>query len=315
MGGSARGRDLRGTFDSRTLLPTRQIPDRYREFLFKARACGLAEVEQLTQRVEIAPARTLADRVSEERDDAAGARALLQSVPPAQWGYWLRLSRELGTLGAIDALRPHQALSRLRSDYRVNMIWSGLETVLGGSIRGLSVTDIACNWAGFAIEAGLRGASHVAAFDIREANVAKARRAVAHFGLDNITCQQADLFDWSGEATDIVLNLGLMYHVSRPFEMMQKTFEMTRQVAVIDTVVHREAFSGFILGTGAAAPDHAATAIGVELHPTYRAVIDLAHIVGFRHVVELRGLPPAGWKDFAADPYGNGTRRCFVCFK
>ena len=117
------------------------------------------------------------------------------------------------------------------------------------------------------------------------------------------------------EQFDIVLNLGLMYHISMPFEMMKKTYDMTREVAIIDTVVHREAFSGFILGTGEAAVDHAATAIGVELHPTYRGLIDLAYLVGFKDVVELHGVPDPSWPNFDKDPYGNKTRRCILAFK
>ena len=108
-----------------------------------------------------------------------------------------------------------------------------------------------------------------------------------------------------------------MYHISMPFEMMKKTYEMTKPggMAVIDTVVHRESFSGFVLGTGEAAVGHAATAIGVELHPTYRALIDTARLVGFKDVVELHGTPESGWADFDKEPYGNKTRRCIVGFK
>ena len=219
-------------------------------------------------------------------------------------------------MGDKATLGPGQILSRRRSDYRLNFIWKGIEAVLGGSVRDKSVVDIACNWGGFSVEAYLRGASRVLGFDIRKENIAKARRVAKHFNAEKIEFQVQDLFDYEvGETFDIVLNLGLMYHISQPFEMMKKTYQMTRELAVIDTIVHREAFSGFILGTGEAAVDHAATAIGVELHPTYRALIDLAYMVGFRIVIELHGLPDPEWKDFEKDPYANRTRRCIVAVK
>lgn len=297
-----------------------KISERYSEFFFKAKSHGLAEIEQLVPYVDVPMAPTRAEAWCAQTDDAEGAQALLQAFPPRTWGYYLPLSRDWSTLGAKAGLKGPFAQSRRRSEYRLNFIYRGLEAVLGqapgAGLGGRSLVDIACNWGGFSIEAHLRGAGEVMGFDIRPENVAKARRVAAHFGAEAIAFREQDLFTYEVEKTyDIVLNLGLMYHVSMPFEMMQKTYAMTGEVAVIDTVAHREAFSGFVLGTGEAAVDHAATAIGVELHPTYRALIDLAYMVGFKEVIELRGLPGPDWDGFDSDPYGNGTRRCIVAIK
>jgi hypothetical protein len=131
-----------------------------------------------------------------------------------------------------------------------------------------------------------------------------------------VTWQASDLFAFpTAPQYDVVLNLGLMYHLSQPWEMMQRTHALTRHVAVIDTIVHREPFSGFILGDGRGAVGHAATAVGMELHPTWRALIDLARLAGFREVVEIKGIPAPDWTGFAQDPYGNGTRRCILALK
>jgi hypothetical protein len=293
-----------------------RLSDRYREYFFAAKKHGLAEVEQLVPFVNVPPAPTEAERFTLAQDDEAGAKALLAEFPPATWGYYLPLSKDYGTLGRKAGMGPGYDLSRRRSDYRLNFIWQGVEALLGGSIKGRSVVDIACNWGGFSIEARLRGASKVMGFDIRPENIAKAGRVAAHFGAQDIEFRVQDLFTHEvTEQHDIVLNLGLMYHISMPWEMMKKTYEMTRDVAVIDTVVHREAFSGFVLGTGEAAVGHAATAIGVELHPTYRGLIDTAYMVGFRQVIELHGLPDPGWTDFDKDIYGTKNRRCIVAFK
>lgn len=297
-----------------------RIVDRYREYLFKARSHGMAEVEQLVPYIEVPMGPSRAEAQSQTRDDAA-AQALLAEFPPPSWGYYLPLSQNYATLGEKDALPEHFKLSRRRSEYRLNFIYRGLEAVLGqapgAGLGGRSMLDIACNWGGFSVEAALRGAGDITGFDIRDQNIDKARRVAAHFGVaDQINFATQDLFTYEAPAPyDIVLNLGLMYHISQPFEMMQKTYEMTGEIAVIDTIVHREAFSGFILQTGGAAVDHAATAIGVELHPTYRALIDLAYMVGFREVIELRGIPDPAWTGFAEDHYGNGSRRCIIGIK
>ena len=301
-------------------MRTSRISERYSEFFFKARSHGLADIEQLVPFIEVPMAPTLAEAHCTATDDAAGAQDLLKAFPPRTWGYYLPLSKDYSTLGPKADLSAPFALSRRRSEYRLNFIYRGLEAVLGqapgSGLGGRSLVDIACNWGGFSIEARLRGADEVMGFDIRPENVAKARRVATHFGADDITFREQDLFTWEVDRTyDIVLNLGLMYHISMPFEMMQKTYAMTGEIAVIDTIVHRESFSGFVLGTGEMAVGHAATAIGVELHPTYRGLIDLAYMVGFRHVIELRGLPDPAWPDFDKEPYGNGTRRCIVCLK
>ncbi|NUB46497.1 methyltransferase domain-containing protein [Fertoebacter nigrum] len=303
-------------FKSYPALRGTKLSDRYREYFFAAKKHGLAEVEQLVPFVNVPPAATRAETFTAQADDAAGAQALLAAFPPATWGYYLPLSKDFGTLGRKDAMPPGFRLSQRRSDYRLNFIWQGIEAMLGGSIAGSSVADIACNWGGFSIEAHLRGASSVLGFDIRPENIAKAGRVARHFGAGSIDFRVQDLFTHEVREThDIVLNLGLMYHISMPWEMMKKTYDMTHGIAVFDTVVHRESFSGFILGTGEAAVGHAATAIGVELHPTYRGLIDMAYMVGFKDVVELHGIPDPAWPDFDKEPYGNKTRRCIVAFK
>ena len=293
-----------------------KVSERYRDFFWQARKQKLAEIEQIVPYYEMPLGMPVATRAALERDDAASAGALLKDFPPKVWGYYQQLSKDWGTLGRTDKLGPPMQLSRQRSEYRLNFIMNGLELAMGAGLDGLSVVDIACNWGGFAVEARLRGASEVVGFDIREENTAKAARLAQHFGLDDIGFHTADLFAYDpGRTFDVVLNLGLMYHISQPFEMMKKTFELSNRAAVIDTVVHREAVSGFILGTGEMATDHAATAIGVELHPTYRALIDLAYMVGFRQVIEIHGLPDPSWEKFANEPYGNKTRRCIVALK
>lgn len=95
--------------------------------------------------------------------------------------------------GASVARPLAQKQSRRRSDHRLNMIRSGIETSFGGSVTDMSVADIACNRSGFSIEGSLRAASKPEAFDIRPETIAKAERLVRHFGLANATTNRADV--------------------------------------------------------------------------------------------------------------------------
>lgn len=297
-------------------LQKTKLSQRYGEFLQRGKALGMHEIEQLVPLLTVPAEPTAAEQWTLSHNDAAGALALLKDVPPAEWGYFMPLAPGLGTLGRVEHLTPPQQTSRWRSLYRLNFIMGGLSHLFGGSLAGLSVLDIACNWGAFSIEAMLRGAASVDGFDIREQNVQRARRLSTFFGITGAHFSTGDVYDFQPDRRyDVVLNLGLMYHITRPFELVKQSYDMCDRVAVFDTVVHREPFSGFILGTGEHAPEHAATAIGCELHPTYRALIDLAYLVGFREVIELRGEPHPEWAGFASDPYGVGQRRCIIAFK
>lgn len=292
------------------------ISRRYADFANKARAAGFLAKESLLETIDLPMRSIYSHEYAYAKGDIASASNLLDNFPPKEWGYFLPLTRSLSTLGVVSELNASQDLSRKRSNYRLNLIFEGLEAA-GINIRDKRVLDIACNWGGFSIEAALRGAASVDAFDIRASNVAKASALRDHFSLKNISFSESDLMKYASPDApyDIVLNLGLMYHLGDPVGMMKQTYQLTGHVAVLDSLVHREPFSGFILGTGHLATEHASNLDGVELHPTYRGLIDLAYLVGFRRVVELRCEPGPAWENFSNDPYGNGSRRCVIAIK
>lgn len=291
------------------------IVERYGEFAAKTRKYDFHFIEQLTPYIDVPFKVPESTNYALNKGVDSRASELLKLVPPIKWGYYMPLSPNHSTLGGREVTQEIYRISRYRSEYRLNFIWSGLEMILNTSLRDMSVLDMACNWGGFAVEAKLRGVQDVSAFDIREDNIYKAKLLANHFDISNINFETKDLFQYEpNKKFDIVLNLGLMYHLSQPFEMMKKTYELTQHVAVIDTIVHREPVSGFILGPGSSIT-HATTAVGVELHPTYRALLDLTRLVGFRYIVELKGLPQTTWTDFSKDIYSTGVRRCIVAFK
>ncbi|MBQ0959071.1 methyltransferase domain-containing protein [Ideonella sp. 4Y11] len=294
-----------------------KLSARYGEFLQNSKPAQMQVVEQLVPLLTVPRRPSAAERWADEHGHAETARALLKEVPPNEWGYFMPLAPGLGTLGALGSLSVPQATSRWRSLYRLNFIMDGVSQLVGGRLDGLSLLDIACNWGAFAIEAALRGAQEVDGFDIRTQNIERARRLSGYFGTEARTrFSVADVYAFQPQRSyDIVLNLGLMYHITKPYELVRATHALCNHMAVFDTVVHREPFSGFILGTGEHAPEHAATATGCELHPTYRALIELAYLAGFKEVIELKGEPDPAWAGFNTDPYGVGQRRCIVAFK
>jgi len=115
---------------------------------------------------------------------------------------------------------------------------------------------------------------------------------------------------------DVVLNLGLLYHVTKQYELVKKTFDLTRKIGLIETITHKEPFSGFILGSGAnISHGHAAGEICAELHPTYRALIDMMYMVGFKTVIQIEAEPAPDWHNYRNDVFGQKLRRCLVGIK
>ena len=90
---------------------------------------------------------------------------------------------------------------------------------------------------------------------------------------------------------------------------MQRTYELTDQYAIVDTICHEEPFSGYVLfDTKDASHPHEGRE-SWEFHPTYRGAIDGLRYAGFREVIEIT----AG--DAATGLYRGGGRRCFLAVK
>jgi len=84
-------------------------------------------------------------------------------------------------------------------------------------------------------------------------------------------------------------------------------------VAVIDSFMHREPVSAFIHASDKDVSQHAEGAYDIELHPTYRAMIDLMHAVGFRNIVEAVAVEAPDKCPHKL--YDTRVRRCLVGIK
>ena len=195
-----------------------------------------------------------------------------------------------------------------RLQFRRDLINGTLVDLLGAELADTTALDIGCNCGYFSLDLATRGAAHVDGVDLRPENIAQAQFLAEHFGVDNVSFHVADAADLGADRQwDVVLNLGLLYHVTEPFELVRQTYELCRRAAIIDTVCTREPISAFFTQMDRDVSSHAEGRAPVELHPTYRAVIDTIHHAGFSEVFELTG--------HCADPhpsYAKATRRCFL---
>jgi SAM-dependent methyltransferase len=113
--------------------------------------------------------------------------------------------------------------------------------LVGGSVEGLRILDLACLEGMFAIEFARQGAQSVG-IEGREANIAKARFTKQVLSLDNLRLEQDDVRNLSAKKYgqfDVVLCLGLLYHLDVPdvFSFIESLSEVCRKVCIVDTRV------------------------------------------------------------------------------
>ncbi|WP_264046516.1 TIGR04290 family methyltransferase [Methylobacterium flocculans] len=95
--------------------------------------------------------------------------------------------------------------------------WRGFSDALPADLTGRSVLDIGCNAGFYAIEMKRRGAARVLGLDSDARYLAQARFAARMTGQD-IEFAQGSVYDVGalGERFDIVLFMGVLYHLRHP---------------------------------------------------------------------------------------------------
>jgi SAM-dependent methyltransferase len=203
------------------------------------------------------------------------------------------------------------AVTEHRMLFRRDLIGKTVAGALGDRAPTATVLDIGCNSGFFSMDLIDRGIGRVSGVDLRPKNVAQAQFLSQHYGVAGADFRVTDVDDLEdGMQFDVVLNLGLLYHVVNPLQVIRRTYELCREFAIIDTVCHREAVSGyFIFGNKDVDLPEEGREI-YELHPTYRGAIDTIRYAGFREVYEV-----VGDAEKPHDLYRVGGRRCFLAIK
>jgi SAM-dependent methyltransferase len=224
------------------------------------------------------------------------------------WGYGIQLQHGLATEGSGVALD--------RMIYRSHLISGAVARLLGDELPGCTLVDFACNHGYFTLEAAALGMKEAVGLDLRAENVAKAEFLKRHFQVERATFRRQDIYDLdSAQRFDVVLNLGVMYHITDPWRLMQLSFDMCRRFAVVDTIMHKEPVSAYVQRVNKDTSRHAEGKFEMELHPTYRAVIDVMHAVGFRGIVEVVPDPDHPEPRCPHELYDRFDRRCLIGFR
>jgi tRNA (mo5U34)-methyltransferase len=232
------------------------------------------------------------------RADSAAGGLEAEIAAGTKWIYpWqLRDGRRLTVVG--DSIIPvHQTRSRL--------IEPAVRAALEAAGPGATALDLACNEGWFSHRLLEWGAAKVVGIDVREPNVQRATMLRDHYGItpEQFEVRQEDIFALDPAELgqfDVVLLLGLIYHVEDPTGAIRIARGCTRGVCAIETQLTRQRapieFGNGIPGLYDEAEgsfavlveegDHVMTSLAstggvLSLIPNRAALLDMLRVAGF----------------------------------
>lgn len=174
-----------------------------------------------------------------------------------------------------------------------------------GSLQGKRILDIACNSGFWSIQCALLGAK-VVGFDSRPELIEQANLIKSIVGIDNVTFKILDFWDMSPQSLDgtfdIVLNLGILYHLSSPLEVLQLTKAMARRFILLDTGVYRSNDSVIKLKWEEPHDIRTASTSGIVSHPSKSSIDLMLRHIGVAQWFEI----PIRTTDMPSDYLDHG---------
>jgi glycosyltransferase involved in cell wall biosynthesis/SAM-dependent methyltransferase len=250
--------------------------------------------------------RRAAERYARLLADVAGRAEIERRVAGfAQWHYAFDLGGIRTPIRDETRVNRHEQRRRYFFDRAVER--------LSGSLKGRRVLDLGCNagfWSLAAIEAG---AEHVLGLDARPMHVEQAELVFSARGVDpdRYEFRCADIYDVDLTAEgpfDLVLFLGLLYHVHDPVGLFERLRRWTSELLVVDTTLSTAAGSTFELVREPLDEPRNAARAELVLVPTRQAVLDVGEGSDF----DVEALEPAFTSWEGSEDYRDGRRLAFL---
>lgn len=200
-----------------------------------------------------------------------------------------------------------------------------LRSIFGlfGPAKGESWLDIATNCGIIPLFLNRESVLKVSAIDLFAGNIEKANYLAHLSGKSSCSFSTGDAYTFlsncEDNSFDTISALGLFYHLSDPIGLLNLMYQKSRRMVIIDTVLHNFDFSGWIqtisrhvkFSNLAHAND---TRKILEMHPTFRGLVDALFQVGFDKVIEASPSPDLLAR-FPAQIYKDRNRAFLVAFK
>jgi len=128
---------------------------------------------------------------------------------------------------------------------RLELLEAPVRAALSSAGPGATVIDLACNEGWFSHRMLEWGAARVIGVDIRPRLIRRAELIRSHFGISpgRLEFRCADIFDLDTSALgtfDVVLCLGLIYHLENPIGALRIVRRLTRGVCIVESQLTRQ---------------------------------------------------------------------------
>ena len=125
----------------------------------------------------------------------------------------------------------------MATDLRLRAILRALSLFYRDNLTGLLGADLGCLEGGFSLALAQRGIN-LLGIEARRKNLEKAQLLKEHFQVSNLELVCEDVKNFARERFgmfDVVLALGILYHLDQPVAWLRQVAECTRGVLVIDS--------------------------------------------------------------------------------
>ncbi len=175
------------------------------------------------------------DRSEPEPTISAG---LQEELDRGNWMYDWQLTPTVSTPVISGDLAPVHVT-------RAEMIEPVARAALAAAGPGASALDLACHEGWFSHRLLEWGAERVVGIDVREQNVRRADLIRDHFGISSsrLMFRQGDVLESDPDEIgrfDVVLVLGLIYHLERPLDAIRFARRTTGRVCIIESQLTRQ---------------------------------------------------------------------------
>ena len=125
----------------------------------------------------------------------------------------------------------------METDTRLHSILLALRLFYREGLKGLRVADLGCLEGGFSLAMAQSG-MNVIGIEARQTNLDRALLLKEHFELSNLEFRRDDVKNFTREnygTFDIVLALGILYHLDEPIKWLRQLAEVTDGLLIIDS--------------------------------------------------------------------------------
>lgn len=199
--------------------------------------------------------------------------------------------------------KPEDTLVHIH-ETRLKMLEADVKRAIEEAGPGARVLDLACNEGWFAHRMLDWGADYVLGIDIREVNVRRAKLIADRYGIspEKFEVRQGDIYDLDPVELgrfDVVLLLGLVYHVEDPMGAVRRAASVCDGVCVIEAQLQRQDTVEWSIGPHVtqapasfavyveadAETNPVASDVGImSLIPNRAALETMPRVAGFGHV-------------------------------